>query len=415
MVDLTFIDANNVDYVRQIAWFADHLIAGNVSVNGSAQPNMVYWGYKNHIGIIADPTGYGEEGWYPIGDASGEILRFIRLGAHLVIYFDRSIAICDPTYSASVYNFDVRVTEIGIVGPSAVIDIGGLHIFRGLDDFFLYDGGLRPRPIGRRINKVLKDNMDFSKQHLIKSFHDKQNHRAIFYYPDVNTTDAFPQSFVAYDYQDDTWTKGRMSVPIRSVDLSPKRGGYRFTDFPFREEDFVGTGDGENDPKCNGQITGGNWDTDETSAIRFSDTTITSDTVQNILVGFDGIIYKLLNTDTDDDGTTFEASLTTKDIAVGEVYGGYGEITKIEIEAFGDDCTLEFSIDHGGTWTVVSTTVSGTLDGDGNNIFKTNKFTFFNLVCQFIMLRVTYSEASINSEVRMGALTVKARTDRTVN
>lgn len=81
--------------------------------------------------------------------AGGELTAGAKFGNGFVAYKEREMWLAtfngDPG-SPSVFDFQAVPGDVGCVGPEAVVDIGGAHVFVGSDNIWLYDG-TRPRSI----------------------------------------------------------------------------------------------------------------------------------------------------------------------------------------------------------------------------------------------------------------------------
>lgn len=89
-----------------------------------------------------------------------------------------------------------------MIGPNAGVDVNGVSIFMGPDQFYVYDGVVRPLPcdvhayVYGRINKV--------QRHKVYCATNKKFNEVWWFYPSATEND----SFVMFNYEEKTWSIG---------------------------------------------------------------------------------------------------------------------------------------------------------------------------------------------------------------
>lgn len=81
----------------------------------------------------------------------GEITAGAKFGNGFVVYKEREMWLATYVGTPFVFNFQQIPGDVGCVGPEAVVDIGGAHVFVGSDNVWLFDG---TRPVSIADGKV---------------------------------------------------------------------------------------------------------------------------------------------------------------------------------------------------------------------------------------------------------------------
>ena len=417
--------------VKQIIYYGDHLMVGNWTATGGKQyKKTVSWGDADTDDIA---TFVGDSGDKVLTDAKGEILRFLKLGSHLAIYFDRSIVICDPTPGQQIYLFDTRVQGTGLIAPNAVVDVGGMHIFVGQDNIFMYDGGLTPQPIGNRVIKRILEELDDDKKGQTLAHHIPERNLVMFFIPSHDTT--WGRYMAAYNYKDGTWTQSRMGYEISSVGYGVQNSSITCETEPWASTACNGVfgdiacSDFRLKPGYRSSVFG------VTRTIKNSPDWVTATTysVTDTVVWTDGKEYENLlgslssgsNNPTTGFGTEWipfteanylvdfkeegdldldvpvTAFVEPGSKALGETYGEYGRVLEFIVESKGPSFTLLYSVDQGDTWEVASSDVGGTV------LFETTRIVV-DFIAQFLTFKIQMDNQNANTQIRV--LTAKATT-----
>lgn len=137
--------------------------------------------------------------------APGEIVAALPLGAQIVAYKQTGLYLGSYVGSPVVWQWDQIPGESGCVGPNAVCDIDGAHLYVGLDNIWIYDG-TRPRSIATgSIRKWFFANSSQNFRYLTICTFDRQTNRVWIFYPSVSA--SICDSALVYHLTSKRWGK----------------------------------------------------------------------------------------------------------------------------------------------------------------------------------------------------------------
>lgn len=134
----------------------------------------------------------------------GSIRAARSLGDSVVVYKERSMYIGQYAGPPVIWAWQVVPGEIGAVSQEAVVNIGTAHIFRGFDDFYIYDGS-RPVSIGNPIREWFNSRIKASTQYKVQAEHDRANSNIYFWYQNQNAVGNELNEAVIYNYRVNRW------------------------------------------------------------------------------------------------------------------------------------------------------------------------------------------------------------------
>lgn len=143
--------------------------------------------------------------------AGGELTAGARLGPYAVAYKTKNIFLGSYVGTPVVWQWDRIPGDIGCIGPEAVTDIGGAHIFVGEDNIWLFDG-TRPQPIATgQVRQWFFDNSSASNRYRTIVKYDRQKSRVWFFYPSASSTGACDAALV-YHLVTRKWGRCNQSI-----------------------------------------------------------------------------------------------------------------------------------------------------------------------------------------------------------
>lgn len=137
-------------------------------------------------------------------DTPGKITALKPIGENVVAYKDRSMYLGTYSGPPGVWRFSVISTDIGCSSNEAVVDIDGMHLFVGNNDFYRYTAGSTPVSIGSPLRKWFFSDVDIVYLGRIKAIHDRNNSLVYFHYP-RNGSNGVLNGCVVYNYKTDRW------------------------------------------------------------------------------------------------------------------------------------------------------------------------------------------------------------------
>jgi hypothetical protein len=143
-------------------------------------------------------------------ESGGEISAAAPFGSGCVAYKARAMYLGQYVGPPVVFQFDRIPGEQGCVGPEAVCDIGGAHIFVGEDNIWLYDG-TRPVPIAQEIRQWFFNDISATYKYRTIVTYDRNNGRVWVFYPST-VSSGNPDSAVVYHLNKKRWGRANRTV-----------------------------------------------------------------------------------------------------------------------------------------------------------------------------------------------------------
>lgn len=142
----------------------------------------------------------------------GGLTAAASLGAYVVAYKERGMYLGQYVGAPVVWQWDQVPGEIGCVGPDAVVDIGGAHIFVGPDNIWQYDG-TRPQPIATgQVRQWFYDDGSATYRFRTIVHYDRQNSRIWIFYPSASSSDGTPDRALVYHLITKKWGRANRTV-----------------------------------------------------------------------------------------------------------------------------------------------------------------------------------------------------------
>jgi hypothetical protein len=141
--------------------------------------------YQNYASWTADVSTQATTGRL-IG-SGGPITAGWRLGSYAVLYKSTNIFLGSYVGSPVVWQWERVPGDAGCIGPEAIADIGGVHVFLGEDNFWWFDG-TRPKPIGDQLKRWFFRNSNATLRYRTIAKFDRRNNYVYFFYPSSSST-----------------------------------------------------------------------------------------------------------------------------------------------------------------------------------------------------------------------------------
>jgi hypothetical protein len=142
------------------------------------------------------------------------------LGPYAVAYKQTSIFLGSYVGSPVVWQWDRIPGDIGCIGPEAVTDIGGAHVFVGDDNIWYFDG-TRPIPIATgQVRQWFFDNSSASNRYRTIVKYDRQNNRVWFFYPSASSSGGCDSALV-YHLVTKKWGRADQEIECAVSFITP--------------------------------------------------------------------------------------------------------------------------------------------------------------------------------------------------
>lgn len=152
--------------------------------------------------------------------SGGEIVAAAPFGANVVAYKSRQMFLGQYVGSPVVWQWDAVPGEQGCVGPEAVVDIGGAHIFVGEDNIWLYDG-TRPVPISQgSVRQWFYNDISATYKYRTIVTFDRNNNRVWVFYPSA-VSSGTPDSALVYHLATKKWGRANRTIEAAMNYVTP--------------------------------------------------------------------------------------------------------------------------------------------------------------------------------------------------
>lgn len=154
-----------------------------------------------------------------IGDG-GPLTAGLKLGPYAVAYKANAVFLGSYVGSPVVWQWERVPGKVGCIGPEALADIGGAHIFVGEDNIWLFDG-TRPQPIATgQLRQWFFDNSSAQYRYKTIVKHDRQNSRVWFFYPSSSSSGGCDAAIV-YHLVTRKWGRADRSIEAAVNFITP--------------------------------------------------------------------------------------------------------------------------------------------------------------------------------------------------
>ena len=156
------------------------------------------------------------ENWVPeIANAAGSL--FIRdldspiraaaaSEAGIYFYGDSTAHILQWTGPPFYFGSQLLRTNIGALGPYAVVAVGNIHFGMGLNGIWLFDGRSEPQYIDTpAIHNYVYNNLDFNNAKKCNAWYDEEQRLIIFSFPSKSRTSGEPELSVCLSLDQQAW------------------------------------------------------------------------------------------------------------------------------------------------------------------------------------------------------------------
>jgi hypothetical protein len=194
----------------------------NLAVGGDFDPLVIRW---SDIESLTDwrikKTNSAGEYRLPKGN---RIVAAHQTRTEIIVFTDEEAYSMVFVGGNEVFRFTPLGTNMSATGIHAVIDVNGIVYWMGVDDFYMYDGTIRPMP--NSIDDLLFDQdgearLDQKQKEKVFAGVNKKFHEIWWFYPIESTDINFPaevdmNNYVVYNYMENAWYYGTMQRSVWS-------------------------------------------------------------------------------------------------------------------------------------------------------------------------------------------------------
>ncbi len=215
-----FADIATAPKARIVVAAKDFVIAFNTNDATFGDSPDRWWcsGFQDHTLWTPSTTTQATSG--RLVGVPGELTAAATLGAYVVAYKERGMYIGQYVGSPIVWQWDQVPGEVGCVGPEAVVDCGGFHIFVGPDNIWRYDG-TRPVPIATgQVRQWFFNDLSATYRYRTIVHFDRQNQRVWFFYPS-SISSGQPDRALVYHLVTGQWGRANRSIQAIFTFVTP--------------------------------------------------------------------------------------------------------------------------------------------------------------------------------------------------
>lgn len=285
-------------------------IAGGVDVS-----QRVQWS------DTADPETWsgGNSGSIDLVEDGGDITGLSLFGNYICVHKETSIYLGYLISSSAIFKFDRKSTRVGTIANASIQNLpSGEQIFLAKDGLYIFNG-VNCMSLSQKINEEIRDsiNSEYAKKAWSVLVREKKE---VWIGIPIGS-DTSGETVYKYNYETGIVLKDTRTN-INAAWLGESTAGLTW-------DEMSGTWD-ENTSRWDGAGLSKGSD-----VINISD--------------IDGYTYKVSESTYDDDGVAVEAIYTTKDFQ--DSQQRMSRFCKLELWAKGSSAKVEYSTDHGNTWT----------------------------------------------------------------
>lgn len=316
--------------------YKDYLVLGFVTSGGTTYPQRIQW---CDTGAPESWTvGVTNAGFTDLSEGVDWVQGMDILQDRLIVFKERSIYSGYLVDTAQIFQFDIKITGIGVASPLSIQALGDETIFLGFDGVYTFNG-FNVEDISDPIRETLINALSPGLAELAHALLIEELDEYHLFIPTGNS--LYPNYEFVYNYVKKCWTK----APANNI-----------TRTGFYQKQATVTWD----------TAAGTWD--QLSA-RWDDRSFLSNAPTNLYGDSSGNVFEKDYTISDENGVAVDGYFDTKDFVM-EAWDSQKFWNKIEFVALGNSVDVYYSIDEGKTWTFLQ---KKTLD---ENAWTTYKIDF---------------------------------------
>ncbi len=322
-------DFDNLESVRSVAIFKDHLFLGGLVISGTQELQSIAWSNAGKF----DDFKEGSSGIQLLHEASRALQHLEVLGDRLAVYSHDSIHLATFVGEPAIFAFEAVIpkgTRLSAATSVVSIDLG--HVFVAEENFYLFDGSRGLLVLGEAIYNDYKGNKDHENLHLLASLNDYSKRTLFFSVPKLEGGSvSYTAVYNLARITDIAWSKEQYNDDVTAFGFHTNRYVYTWDDAPWEP---AGMTWGE-------EL--GPWGT-EGEQVEFPVRVLGASTGDVFLVT-EGVFK--------DNGTDVEEVYETMDFVLPSYQSQLGRTIELEFEAWGTRVDVSYSLDKGQSYTTL--------------------------------------------------------------
>jgi hypothetical protein len=149
---------------------------------------------------------------------SGKLLKAMTVLKQIVIVGEDDVHIARYVGPPYVYSVELAARNCGAIHADAVVGSDRFAVWWGNGTFWLFDGAVQELPCD--VQDFLNDDVDFTQISKVASFTNQEFSEVWWLYQSNSTTTTETDSYVVWNYRDNTWWTGRIDRTV-GIDSGP--------------------------------------------------------------------------------------------------------------------------------------------------------------------------------------------------
>ena len=296
--------------------FKTYLVCANIQ-GGTDVSQRIQWSDT----AAPETWGSGNAGATNLVEDGGDITGLSLFGDYLCVHKENSIYLGYLVSSSSIFKFDRKATGVGTIANGTIQNLpSGEQVFLAKDGLYSFNG-VTTKTLSTSINEEIRDGLNAQYAKKAWSVLVREEREVWFGIPIGSQTTG--QTVYKYNYETGIVFKDTRAT-INAGWLGPST-----TSSSLIWDEMVGT-----------------WDA---SSLRWDGTGLSKGVDSIILGDTSGLSYTVSGVTNDDNGVAVSAIWTTKDYQ--DSQQRIARFNKLELWAKGESVKVEYSTDHGDTWT----------------------------------------------------------------
>lgn len=187
---------------RHLVCFGTESTVGN---SGTFDPMFVRFSDQENIEEFTE-SATNTAGGQRLTDGS-RIVGAIRSRGQFLIFTDSSLHGMQYVGPPFTFGFQQLGANCGLIGPRAAIDVNGLAVWMGQEDFFIFDGTVKKLPC--TVQDFVFKNINLVQGTKVHCGHNGLFNEITWWYCSANS--VYLDTFVSYNYLEQVWTTGTMA------------------------------------------------------------------------------------------------------------------------------------------------------------------------------------------------------------